>query len=85
MNIEDIKKSLYEYIKKTSDIPDDDDEYNYDVHLFDYGYLDSFGASDLMAHIEREYKIEIEQKDMLIYPMNTIQEIAEVIINKKKE
>ena len=35
-----------------------------------------------IAYIEEEYSIEITQKDVVLYPMNTIAEIAEVIANK---
>ena len=32
--------------------------------------------------IEQTYNIEITQKDITLYPMNTIEEIAEVVENK---
>jgi len=81
MNIEEIIKTLEDYIREQFDIGDDPD-YNSEVDLFEYGFLDSMGAMDVIAYIEEEYSIEITQKDVVLYPMNTIEEIAEVIANK---
>ena len=81
MNIEEIIKTLEDYIRDQFDIGDDPD-YNSVVDLFEYGFLDSMGAMEVIAYIEEEYSIEITQKDVVLYPMNTIAEIAEVIVNK---
>lgn len=81
MNIEEIIKTLEDYIRDQFDIGDDPD-YNSEVDLFEYGFLDSMGAMEVIAYIEEEYSIEITQKDVVLYPMNTIAEIAEVIVNK---
>ncbi|MBR6654824.1 MAG: acyl carrier protein [Oscillospiraceae bacterium] len=81
MNIEEIIKTLEDYIREQFDIGDDPD-YNSEVDLFEYGFLDSMGAMEVIAYIEEEYSIEITQKDVVLYPMNTIAEIAEVIVNK---
>jgi len=81
MNIEEIIKTLEDYIREQFDIGDDPD-YNPEVDLFEYGFLDSMGAMEVIAYIEEEYSIEITQKDVVLYPMNTIAEIAEVIANK---
>lgn len=81
MNIEEIIRTLEDYIRDEFDIGDDPD-YNSEVDLFEYGFLDSMGAMEVIAYIEEEYSIEITQKDVVLYPMNTIAEIAEVIANK---
>ena len=81
MNIEEIIKTLEDYMREQFDIGDDPD-YNSEVDLFEYGFLDSMGAMEVIAYIEEEYSIEITQKDVVLYPMNTIAEIAEVIANK---
>ena len=81
MHIEAIIKTLADYIREQFDIGDDPD-YNSEVDLLEYGFLDSMGAMEVIAYIEEEYSIEITQKDVVLYPMNTIAEIAEVIANK---
>ena len=81
MNIEEIIQTLEDYIREQFEIGNDPD-YNSEVDLFEYGFLDSMGAMEVIAYIEEESSIEITQKDVVLYPMNTIAEIAEVIVNK---
>src|SRR5437763_244894 len=47
MDIDDIKQNLRGYIVQRFTVPADDVEFTDDVHLFDYGYVDSFGAVEL--------------------------------------
>lgn len=77
----DIQKELYEFIKNNFEIEDEED-FTFDVNLFDYGYVDSLGAVEIIAHIEEHWNIEISQRDLTLYPMNTINEIAAVIARK---
>ncbi len=81
MNIQDIIDTLSQYINEQFDIGNDPD-FDAEVDLFEYGFLDSMGAMEVIAFIEEEYSIEITQKDVVLYPMNTITEIAEVICDK---
>lgn len=81
MNKEQIVEQLYEWIRDRFEIGDDP-EYTTDAHLFDYGFVDSLDATEILAHIEDEYEIEVTQKDLVLYPMNTVDEIAEVIASK---
>lgn len=81
MNIDEIIKTLEDYIREQFDIGNDPD-FTPDADLFEYGFLDSMGAMEVIAFIEEEYSIEITQKDIVLYPMNTISEIAEVVANK---
>lgn len=77
----DIKEILRSYMKEELKIGDDPD-FTDDAHLFDMGFLDSLGATEVIVFIEEEFKIEITQKDLILYPMNTIDEIALVIEEK---
>ena len=77
----DVSERLYEYIKEHFCIGEDPD-FNYDVHLFDFGFVDSLGATEIILFLEDEFNVEITQKDIILYPMNTVNEITEVIKNK---
>lgn len=79
--INDIILTLTEFINEHFDIGDDPD-YTTEVDLFEYGFLDSMGAMEVIAFLEEEYSIEITQRDIVLYPMNTIAEIAEVVAFK---
>ncbi len=76
MEVDDIKNILRKHIIEHYAVPQDDVDFSDDVHLFDYGYIDSFGAVDLVTFVENSFGIKISQTDLVAYPMNTITEIA---------
>lgn len=80
--MEEIVRHLEEHIRERYEIDSDDDEFTVDVHLFDYGFIDSMGATALIAHIEQKYGIEVTNQDLMLYSLNTINEIAEFIHTK---
>ena len=77
----DIAKIIEDYVVERFEIEDDPD-FSRDVHLFDSGFVDSLGATEIVVFVEKEFDINISQKDITMYPMNTINEIAEVVQNK---
>lgn len=77
----DINTKLFAFIRENFNI-DDDPDYTMDVNLFDYGYLDSLGATELIMHIEEEFSVEITPGDIMKHSMNTVNEIAEVVKQK---
>lgn len=81
MTLEMIKENLYNYILEQYDLQGDPD-YTTEVNLFDYGFLDSMGATEVIIWLEETYNIEISQKDIILYPMNSIDEIADVVFGK---
>ena len=81
MDIVDIIDEIRNYAIKTFDVEIDDDFTN-DVNLFDYGYIDSMDATRVVLFLEENFKIEITQRDIMLYPMNSINEIAAVVKSK---
>ncbi|GLI10145.1 MULTISPECIES: acyl carrier protein [Paenibacillus] len=82
--MQELLEQLEAHIKSRYEIEDDDDDFSVDVHLFDYGYIDSIGATALIAHIEKTYGIQVTNQDLMLYPLNTVREIATFIHNKKE-
>ena len=78
MNIEE---TISNFVIEQFEIGDDPD-FNNDVHMFNEGFVDSFGAVEIIHFIETTYDIQITQKDITLYPMNTVNEIAEVVKSK---
>ncbi|MBR0359737.1 MAG: acyl carrier protein [Clostridia bacterium] len=76
-----VTETITEFIREKFDIGDDPD-FTTDVHLFNEGFVDSFGAVEIINFVEETYDIEITQKDITLYPMNTVEEIAEVVESK---
>ena len=80
--MEQIMEELERHIRTRYEIDEDDDEFTTDVHLFDYGYIDSIGATALIAHIEETYGIQVTNQDLMLHPLNTVREISEFIHKK---
>jgi methoxymalonate biosynthesis acyl carrier protein len=83
MNINEIMSKLRSYIRERFKVPENDPEFTDDVHLFDYGYVDSFGAVELTTFVEKRFSTEIRQTDLVAYPLNTIREIATFVMKRK--
>jgi len=77
----DVKEKIFNYIKEHFEIGDDPD-FTSDVNMFDYGFVDSLGAIEIISFIEDTWNIEITQQDLTLYPMNTVDEIARVAEGK---
>ena len=71
-----------EYIRELCKIEPDDSDYEPDLNLFDAGYLDSLGGMKLISFLEERFSIRISQKDIIMYPMNSLSEITEVVEQK---
>lgn len=80
----DVIEQLQNYVREQFEIGDDPD-FGVDVNLFDEGFVDSLGATEIVLHIEETFGVKISQKDIILYPMNTIREIAEVVERKLAE
>ena len=76
-----VKNDLREWIRDHFAIGDDPD-YTDAADIFDLGFVDSFGAVEIIAHIEETYKIEITQRDIIVHGMKTLDEIADVVDGK---
>lgn len=76
-----VSEKISEFIKDKFEIGDDPDFSN-DVHLFNEGFVDSFGAVEIIHFVEETYGIEITQKDITLFPMNTVNEITQVVESK---
>ena len=80
----DVMEKICDYVKEHFEIGDDPD-FGLDVNLFDEGFVDSLGATEIVFYIEDTFGIKITQKDIILYPMNTVREIAQVVEQKLKE
>lgn len=83
MEIDEINRHLRIFIRQHYQVPETDHEFTDDVHLFDYGYIDSFGAVELIAFVETTFAIKVQQSDLVAYPLNTIREIANFVVRRQ--
>jgi Acyl carrier protein len=83
MQLQEIIKEIDSYVRSHFELEGDPD-YTTEINLFDYGYVDSLGASELIMFAEERFGVTISQRDISKYPMNSVEEIAEVVASKLK-
>ena len=84
MDINEIIAQLRQFIRNQFQVTEGDSDFNDNVHLFDYGYIDSFGAVTLTSYVENTFGIRIADSDMIAFPLNTISEIATFVVRRRK-
>lgn len=80
-----VKDTLRDYIIEYAQLEPDEPDFSDEVDLFDYGFVDSLGATEIVLFLEETFGVEITQADITLYPMNSINEIAEVVERKLRE
>ena len=78
-----IARSIEDFLRGKFKIDAADSEFDADVHLFDYGYVDSFGAVELTVFVESTFDVKLANSDLVLYPMNTINEIANFVARRQ--
>ncbi len=81
--ISQIATELRAFIRQKFKIPENDPDFSDDVHLFDYGYIDSFGAVELTTFVDSAFSTKITDSDLVAFPLNTIREIATFVSKRK--
>lgn len=83
MDLNDIIAQLRQFIRSQFQITEADADFNDSVHLFDYGYIDSFGAVTLTKFVENTFGIRIADTDMIAFPLNSISDIATFVVRRR--
>ena len=84
MEIEAIKTELRNYIRENYRIPQDDPDFSDSVHIYDYGFVDSFGSVQLKTFIESKFSVQFSQKDLTTIPLNSVDQMAGFVVKRKK-
>lgn len=84
MEIHDIATALRGLIRERFGVPENDPDFNDDVDLFNYGYIDSFGAVELTGLIEKRFSIKFTNSDWVTFPLSTIKQISDFISKRQK-
>ena len=78
MKIDDICKILSDSLIELNKLKEDDENFSFEVDLFDYGYLDSFGVVELLAEISARFDLDLTNEDFY-RDLRNIDSIAKVI------
>jgi D-alanine--poly(phosphoribitol) ligase subunit 2 len=79
----EIEQAIHNFINELCEIGNDPD-FTAEINIFDFGFVDSLDAAEIISFIEDNWKIEITQSDIMLYPMNSVREIAAVVETKLK-
>lgn len=79
MTLPEVMSELSQYIRREFKIKESDKDFGDDVHLFDYGYVDSFGAVSILTFVQDRFGVKISDADLTIHPLNTVREIATLV------
>ena len=83
MKIDDICKILSDSLIELNKLKEDDENFSFEVDLFDYGYLDSFGVVELLEEISARFDLDITNEDFY-RDLRNIESIAKVIDKRSK-
>jgi methoxymalonate biosynthesis acyl carrier protein len=83
MDFSDIACKLRGFIREHFNVPETDADFSDDIHLFDYGYVDSFGAVELNSFVEQTFAIKVTPSDLIAFPLNSIREIGTFIAKRR--
>ena len=81
---EEIAARLRTYIRERFEIPADDPDFTDNTDLFNYGYIDSFGAVDLTKFVEEAFSISVSDADWTTRPMSTVKDLSTFILKRQK-
>tara|TARA_B100000927_G_C16164287_1_gene348698 strand:- start:200 stop:460 length:261 start_codon:yes stop_codon:yes gene_type:complete len=84
MSIDNICSELSTSLIKLEKVTKDDQNFSWEIDLFDYGYLDSFGVVELLTEISNIYNLDLTNEDFY-KELRTIKAIANLIELKLNE
>ena len=83
METPEIMQAVREYVKSHFHVPEGDADFSDDVHLFNFGYVDSFGAMELTAFVMEHCSITITPSDLIAHELNSIRQISTFAAKRK--
>jgi acyl carrier protein len=85
MRTEEIASELRTFVQNQFSIPKNDPDFSDDIDLFNYGYIDSIGAVELTAFVERQFGVQFTDSDWVSYPLSSIREISGFVTKRLEE
>ena len=82
--MDDLHKTILEYVKKEYLDEDSDTEVDLDTPLITKGIVDSFSMVSLKAFLEKKYKIQIPDAKATPDVFDTVNKIADLVKGMQK-
>lgn len=84
MNTDDVRAELRRYIVTRFQVLADDPDFSDAVHLFDFGYIDSLGALELVTFVSQRFSVEVDPTDWEGHELDNIDSIARLVMAKQR-
>ena len=78
-----VREKIRNIIENNLNIFDSDVEFSDDDHIFRKGFVDSLFAVKLLAFLEQEFDIKINNEDLNIENFHSVNRIISFVENKK--
>ena len=78
-----MREKIRNIIENNLNIFDSDVEFSDDDHIFRKGFVDSLFAVKLLAFLEQEFDIKIDNEDLNIENFHSVNRIISFVENKK--
>jgi acyl carrier protein len=79
VNERDVAARIESFVRETFDVAPTDPNFGRELDLFESGYVDSVGLTELLAFIEDEFSIEVPEDELLSDEFVSIDGMAGVI------
>jgi acyl carrier protein len=79
VNEREVAARIESFVRQTFDVAPNDPNFGRELDLFEQGYVDSVGLTELLAFIEDEFSIEVPEDDLLSDEFVTIDGMARVL------
>ena len=81
MDVEQICREVSNILQKLEKADTTDKNFSFDVDLFDYGYLDSFGVVELLFEIKQVFGLDLSHEDFY-HDLRSVRLISACIFTK---
>ena len=82
---EAIASHLESYIRNNFDIDEDDPEFTREVNLWEEGYVDSIGVIEVVAYIEKTWKVSLTEEVLFSPDFTYIRGMSLLILSLTKD
>ena len=79
----DIAGAVEQFVRREFSISATDENFDHNVDLFEDGYVDSVGVTELLAFLESAFAVAIPEEDLFSSEFSTIQGIARIVARNR--
>ena len=80
---QDVAGAVEQFVRREFSISATDENFDHNVDLFEDGYVDSVGVTDLLAILESAFAVAIPEEDLFSSEFSTIQGIARIVARNR--